>query len=361
MSSSLTAPNLSASTSKVCTPQTETMTAGVTALDGTRWVESQTVSRPVIPPGGALVKMTGCGLCGSDLEKLLHGKATPGQVLGHELVGVVVALDKNQPVIHNFNVGDRVVSAHHVPCQMCDYCRQGSESMCRQFKNTNFDPGGFAEYVALTDGHLKHTAFHIPDHVSDEKASAVEPLACVLRGIDRAGDPKNAAVTVIGLGFIGLMASQVYTQRGYSVTGIDVNPERQQLARDHGWVQQAWLPDAVDHGFHNTQDVVFLTVLHPETMTLALNLLRDGGTVVVFSGSKPNSVTLDPNELYFREISVIPSYSPSLHHLQQAATLIFDGGIDVGTLCTHRRSLSEMDEAIRLYKSGSAIKVLITP
>lgn len=336
----------------VCTPMQEE-----------QWFEESSITMPEAPEHGALVKMTGCGLCGSDLDKVLNNKAQAGQVLGHELVGVIEAV--NGEGVGYFNVGDRIVSAHHVPCLQCQYCLNGSESMCRQFKTTNFYPGGFSQYVALTHGHLKHTAFKIPEHISDVAASAIEPLACVLKAIERgeklSGRLENGKVGIIGLGFIGLMAGQVYKQHGYQVTGIEISTERQQLAINHQFVDAALDPKSDLKDAAYSFDVIFLTVLNQQTVKTALTLLRDGGTLVIFSGSKPDTVTVDPNTLYFREITLVPSYSPSLHTLKKAANMVFNQQINVETLCTHQFSLKDINKAVSLYKTGKAIKVLITP
>ncbi|MEB3288140.1 MAG: alcohol dehydrogenase catalytic domain-containing protein [Vampirovibrionales bacterium] len=323
------------------------------------------LASPPLPENGALLKLSGCGLCGSDLEKFAQKKAAPGVVLGHEVVGTIQALDEAL-TNKRFQVGDRIVTAHHTPCGYCHYCRFGSESMCPTFKRSNLMPGGFSEIIALTSEHLDKTAFKIPSHISDEAASCVEPLACVLKAVDRLELKKGQSALVVGLGFIGLLAAQVLHTRGVEVIGIDLNQKRLELAEAQNWLKQAinvdspkTLQAAVD-ALNETQkaDAVFLSVVNTSTLETAFSHIRDGGRLLVFAGAQNTSI--DPSQLYYREISVISSYSPSLKHLQEAATLIFEQRVNVSPLITHRYSLSQIAEAMGLYQSGQAIKIFIT-
>ncbi|WP_373532265.1 alcohol dehydrogenase catalytic domain-containing protein [Vampirovibrio sp.] len=321
---------------------------------------------PALPPKGALIRVLGCGLCGSDLDKLVHKKASPGSVLGHEIVGVIEALDDEHP--DGWQLGSRLVSAHHVPCGHCHYCLNDSESMCRQFKETNFHPGGFSQYLALSEQHLKSTAFKIPDAISNEEASCVEPLACVLRGVRRGGTQINGSVMVIGLGFIGLMAAQIYQNDGAAVYGVDLDPARNQLGMAEGFLMAAFHPVEQSEQLHDTLkrhtptgkvDTVFLSVVNNTTLTLALDLVRDGGTMIVFT-SGPAGTSIDPSRLYFREINLITTYSPALIDLKNAAHIIANRKINITPLISHRLPLQDIQQAVHLYQSGQAIKVFIS-
>ena len=138
---------------------------------------------PAAGAGELLLRVRGCGLCGSDIAKVVAPPAVLPVVLGHEVVGDVVAVG---PGGGGFEVGDRLVVAHHVPCFACHYCRRGSPSMCRSFKTVNLDPGGFAEYLRVPAPNVQHAAFKVPKTLSDEAASFTEPLACCLRAVKRA-------------------------------------------------------------------------------------------------------------------------------------------------------------------------------
>lgn len=320
-------------------------------IDSNGQLQVVDAAHPSLPEGGARLQVLGCGLCGSDLDKLLNHKASSGTVLGHEVVGIIEELSAGHP--SGFQVGDRVVAAHHVPCLHCHYCLNQSQSMCRHFKATNFIPGGFAQFLTLTREHLQHTTFPIPVTISDAEASCVEPLACVVQAVERGGNFINGSVAVIGLGFIGLMASQLYKQQGYQVYGLDLSQERLDLAVSQGWIE----PNFTQSTDLNV-DLVFLTVVTPKTLSQALKLVRDGGTIVLFTSAAAGTM-LDPSQLYFREINIVSSYSPSLSALQRSAHLIFNRQIDLSPLLTHERSLFQIQEAVALYRSGQALKVFI--
>ncbi|MEB3245314.1 MAG: alcohol dehydrogenase catalytic domain-containing protein [Vampirovibrionales bacterium] len=318
---------------------------------------------PACPEGGALVRLTACGLCGSDVDKFLNRTPEAGTVLGHEVVGVIKALSPtaNTPL----KVGDRIVAAHHVPCLACAFCLGGSESMCAQFKASNLMPGGWAEYFALTAGHLAHTVFKLPDAVTDAQAHSVEPLACVLKALEKCQQslPRLARVEVIGLGYIGLLATQAFRQAGVPhVTGLDLNPARLAFAQQHALCPEVYSPQAPDLECLPPADVVFLTVVNAATLSLAQKRVRNGGVVLLFaSPARAAQAQLDPYTLYFRELQVRSSYSPSLASLAHAAELIFTGQIQTGVLVSHQLPLTQAMAAVRLYQQGEALKVVFVP
>jgi L-iditol 2-dehydrogenase len=326
------------------------------------------VPTPALPPGGALIRVLGCGICGSDLDKLRHAKVPEGTILGHEVVGVIQALSPQAK--GHFKVGDRVALAHHVPCSNCHYCINNNPSMCRAFKQTNILPGGFAELVAVTAGHLAHTVFLVPEHINDAVASCVEPVACVIRAVERGGLPlDSASVAVIGLGFIGQVAAQCYKQADCFVVGVDVVAQRCGLAVSHGFVDAAFHPEQHQEALTQTLasrtptggvDVVFLSAITPASLQLALDVVRDGGTLVVFAASLDGLASIPVNELYFREINVVSSYSPSVEHLGQAAQWIGQETINLEPLISHRVSLPELPQAMTAYQAGQTMKVFVS-
>jgi len=172
---------------------------------------------PAAGPGELLIRMRGCGLCGSDIAKFVSGARAPA-VFGHEVVGEVARVGAG---VTRFAAGQRVVVAHHVPCFDCHYCRRGSPSMCPHFKRVNLDPGGFAELVRVPAPNVEHATFALPAELSDETASFTEPLACCLRALRRAGVAAGDTALVVGLGSIGCLFAQAlrairYTSGGYT-------------------------------------------------------------------------------------------------------------------------------------------------
>src|SRR5438132_8347650 len=187
--------------------------------------------RPAAGVGELLLQLRGCGLCGSDIAKLADPAARVPAVLGHEVVGDVVEAGEG---VAGFAVGDRVVAAHHVPCGECHYCRRGSESMCRAFKESHLDPGGFAEFVRVPTTNVAHATFRLPEHVSDEAASFVEPLGCCVRATRRTGARAGDTAVVVGLGSIGCLFVQLLARTGATVVGMDASPGRVEIARGLG-------------------------------------------------------------------------------------------------------------------------------
>ncbi len=321
------------------------------------------IPQPTLPEGGALIRVTGCGICGSDLDKLLNRNPVPGSVLGHEVVGVIVALSETAKTA--LQIGQRVSVAHHVPCQDCYYCRHQSPSMCRTFKETNIYPGGFSEIIAVSADHLAHTVFPLPDFLSDLAASCIEPLACCLRAVDRLPQDIGRNVLVVGLGFIGLMTAQYLKHLGFHTFGIDLKADRIHLAQQHHMLdiattnQHALQEQIQAQTEGRGVDIVFLSIVNPETLKLAFEAIRDGGTIGLFTSYGKGAPILNQNELYFREINIVASYSPSLAHLQKAYAYIKDGVIQVEPLMTHTFPLYKAQDAMDCYRSGEAIKVFI--
>lgn len=330
---------------------------------------------PEMLAGGAIIQTLACGLCGSDVDKLFGKKTLPGKVLGHEVVGTIVALDSQYQ--GEFKVNDRVVVAHHVPCLACHYCNNGSPSMCKAFKESNLSPGGFAQRFGVSKNHLAHTAFLVPAHISNREAICIEPLACVLRAVDRLPEVKtNPSAAVIGLGFIGMLTAQALQLKNYQVFGVDLKPERLFLAKTAGYIDAGWQPtsetpcnnqektDFLNKTPVNAVDTVVLTVMNPHTVALALQLVRDGGSLLILSASNPQTpFEVDLNPFYFREINVITSYSPSLESLNEAARLVFSRKISLTPLLTHPVRLSTQNPeaanlAVEDYKATHALKVI---
>ena len=171
---------------------------------------------------GAIVKVHGCGLCGSDIVKYKNQSIPDGTVLGHEIVGEIFEINSKT----NFKTGDKIISSHHIPCFECKYCKNHNYSMCRHFKSTNIFPGGFAEYIYLSEEHLQNVAHLIPDNLTDEEAAFYEPLGCCVRAIKRCDLPKNSNVLVIGLGSIGYIMAQGLKAFGMNVYGCDLIDDR---------------------------------------------------------------------------------------------------------------------------------------
>jgi L-iditol 2-dehydrogenase len=322
---------------------------------------SADVPRPAAGPGELLLRLRGCGLCGSDIAKLADPAARVPAVLGHEVVGDVVEAGEG---VRSFVVGDRVVAAHHVPCGECHHCRRGSESMCRAFKDSNLDPGGFAEFVRVPAANVRSATFRVPDHLTDEEASFVEPLACCLRAVERARVQPGDTAAVVGLGSIGCLFVQLFARAGAAVVGADQDATRAELARRFG--VEAVLPaEAVTlvrrASGGRGADHVMITGGAATVLPWAVDAVRDGGAIHYFAGGPGDALPVALQTLYHRELTVTATYSASPATLARAFWLLAAGKVDVEGLVSHRLPLERLAEGVDLMRRRQALKVYVTP
>jgi L-iditol 2-dehydrogenase len=259
-----------------------------------------------VPAPGEPIRVLASGLCGSDLEKVGHAPA--GTVLGHEVVA------ERQD-------GTRVALLHHLPCGECERCQAGHESTCAAFAAATIIPGGFADAVAAAEG------VQLPSGIDDATGTYVEPLACVLRGVERV---PQGRVLIVGHGFIGRLFGEVLRRRGDDVFAVDANPERGGRAPD------------------GPVDAVVLCA-----PAAPLESVVPGGTVLVFS----SATTVDLDEVYRRELTLIGSRSATPRHMREAAQLLAEIEVPAPTVLP----LERFDEGLELYRAGAALKVVFTP
>ncbi len=318
--------------------------------------------RPSIGERDLLLRLRGCGLCGSDLVKILAPEPKVPAVLGHELVGDVVEVGRR---VDTFTVGDRVVAAHHVPCGSCHHCRRGSESMCVAFKRSNLDPGGFAQYVRVPEENVRHATFRVPAHVSDVAASFVEPLACCLRAARRAPISAGDTVAVVGLGSIGCLFVQLARRMGASVIGVDPIPERAELAKRLGADVSGPMDRAAvairELSDGRGADQVIVTGGGAAVLPWAAASVRDGATIHYFAGGGGDGLPIALSTLYHRELTITSTYSSSPADLREAFRLVTGGDVAVDALVTHHVPLSGLPDAVDLVRRHEALKVFVTP
>lgn len=314
---------------------------------------------PGIAAGEFLLKVEVCGLCGTDVMKLDTRSA--GAVLGHELCGIVEQAGAGCP----WKKGERVVVSHHVPCLDCHYCRKGSESMCRQFKATNIAPGGFSDFVRVPALHAQHSTFRVPDGLDCVAASQTEPLACVLRNVERLEAGPGDTVGVVGLGAMGQMTGQLLKMRGAHPVGLDLDPARTAAfsrwgtaATDRERFVSAGRAASDSRGF----DAIIFSAGTPALVASSLEWLRDGGTLNVFASFHPDPfLKLDMNAVYHRELKVMSSYSPCLADLRESFELIASGQFDPFALKPERFAFSAFDDAVRAVKTRKILKAVLVP
>ena len=294
---------------------------------------------PTLDTTGAIVKVLGCGLCGSDLVKIYE--KNNNAILGHEVVGEIVEINSET----NFKVGDKIVVSHHYPCGVCDFCLNKSFSMCETFKSSNFDPAGFSEFMKITEGHLENTAFKLNNSLTDIEASFTEPLACCIRAVERASLRAGASALTIGLGSIGILMAQAVREFKVKSFGVDVDKSRQEFAKKFG----------IEFDENIKYDAIFMTSGSAFAIPDALKYVKNGGKIIVFSSVKDNSGYTN-NDIYYRELSIIASYSPSIENLKMAYKMLEDRKVVVDNIST-TYSLEDFEKAVddtiskKIYKA----------
>jgi len=316
-------------------------------IDNEKIVEKD-IMKPELKGKGALIQVLGCGLCGSDIVKFQHKISKNGAVLGHEIVGKIVEIDTET----DFKKGDKIVMGHHYPCFECVYCKGGNYSMCKTFKNSNIKPGGFSEFIVCDENHLKNTVFKVPDNLDNHEASFLEPLSCCIRAVRRAELKPNSKVLVIGLGSIGFLMGQAIKAYGHTVVGADLSEERLNLAKNNGFDYVVKSQDSIGTSEkiksltqEEGVDAVFMTSGSDKTFELCLKSIRNGGTILIFSSVPSDLAGFMNNEIYYRELKILGSYSPAPKDIAQSMEFLKSGKVKVKNISVEY-PLNKVQQAI---------------
>jgi L-iditol 2-dehydrogenase len=320
---------------------------------------------PQIRAGEILVKVRASGICGSDVMEWYRKPKAP-LVLGHEIAAEVVEVGAG---VAKVRVGDRVFVSHHVPCGTCRYCLAGHETVCDTLRTTNFDPGGFAEYVRVPKINVEHGLFPLPPEITDEHAVFIEPLACVVRGQRLVGLPRGGAVLVIGSGIAGLLHIRLAKAMGADrILATDIVEFRKEAARRSG-------ADVVIDGLEDvpskvkeanggrSADLVITCTGAPKAITQGLSSVDRGGKVLFFAPIEPAArVEVPFNALWREEVTLTSSYGGAPRDIQDAIELLRRRRVPVADMVTHRLPLEAAGEGFRLVaKAQDSIKVVLRP
>ena len=320
---------------------------------------------PEIGEGECLVKIHASGICGSDLMEWYRRDKVP-LVLGHEVAGEIVGV---APDVDGLSSGDRVAVTHHVPCFQCRNCRRGNETVCQTLRSTNFDPGGFSQYVRLPEINTRLGICSIPDHVSYEEASFAEPLGCVIRGQRRAGVREGDVVVVVGTGMSGVLHVALAKASGArAVVGVDIVPRKltwaEQFGADRTTDAMNELPNLLQSEFGHKADMVILTTGNSDAVLNSFQAIEDGGTVLLFAPGEPDTtVPIDITDVFFkRDVTVTSTYAAAPGDLTEAMTLIADGTIPVAEMITHKIGLEQIQDGFDLIRRGTdSLKIIVEP
>jgi L-iditol 2-dehydrogenase len=329
-------------------------------------VRLEDMPKPFINESEMLVRVEASGICGSDVMEWYRINRVP-LVLGHEIAGTVVETGKR---VRNYKAPDRVVIAHHVPCGECRYCRDGHETACETLRKTNFDPGGFAEFIRVPKINVEKGVFLIPMSVSFEEATFVEPLACIIRGQRLAGFKKGKTVLVVGSGISGLLHIKLAKANGAkNVFATDISDFRLNAARASGATAAINAKDyspeklkALNDG--HLADLVIICAGAPSAFEQGLRSVERGGTVLIFTAAgKDETLPVPINDIFWRsEVTITSSYAGSPQDHVEAMEKIRSRKITVHDMITHRFPLKEAVMGFKLVaEAGESIKVIVEP
>lgn len=316
-------------------------------------VEVRTAARPV---ADLVLRTEACGICSGDLMPWYLAKKV-GTVFGHEPVGRAVHVAAG---IDHIRPGDRVFVHHHAPCLTCAFCQRGDYVHCETWKRTRLDPGGMAEWIGVNALMARHDAFAVND-LTAEQALFIEPLACCAKAFARA-IPSDRRVAILGCGIMGLLNIQAALACGArEVLAVEPHPFRRAMALQAG-ASQAVTPEQATAQLRQAVDLVVIGPGVPEVILAGLDLVRPGGTACLFTPTPTGVRTaLDLGELYFREISLVPSYSCGPNDTRLAYQWLAQGKVRPEPFITHRFALQQMQTALDTARAGGeAVKVIVT-
>jgi L-iditol 2-dehydrogenase len=320
---------------------------------------------PQIGAGEILVKVMASGICGSDVMEWYRIKKAP-LVLGHEIAGEIAAVGEGVP---RYRVDDRVFVSHHIPCNTCHYCLRGCHTACETLHTTNYDPGGFSEYIRVPRLNVDRGVFLLPEEVSYDAGVFVEPLACVIRGQRIANLQPGQTVLILGSGISGLLHLLLARTLGAGrIVTTDVSAYRLEMARrlgaDASFDAREDIPERIrEINGGRPADLVIVCTGVLSAFKQALQSVDRGGTVLCFATTEPGvDLPVPINEFWRNEIKLMPSYGNSPLDATQAIELIRSGRVPVEKMITHRLPLEMTGEGFRLVAAGGeSMKVIIEP
>ena len=320
---------------------------------------------PKIGPGELLVKVLASGICGSDVMEWYRIKKAP-RVLGHEIAGEIVEVGKE---VKNYKVGDRVFVSHHVPCNTCQYCLNGFHTLCDTLRTTNFDPGGFAEFLRVPSINVDRGVFVLPDEISFEDGVFIEPLACVLRGQRLARLKPGQSVFIIGSGISGVLHIALARASGAGkIITSDISEYRLKAARQFGADETILAKDVNSSKIREINrgrlvDMVIVCAGAISAYTQALQSVDRGGTVLCFAPLEPDLNFVFPFFEFWNDgITLMSTYGGSPLDIRNAIELIKAQRLPIRDMITHRLPLKETGLGFQLVgEAKDSIKVIVEP
>ncbi len=351
-------------------PIPKTMRAGVYREKGIVRVEEVPV--PEVGDGEVLIKVAACGVCGTDIKKIFYRYVEPPQILGHELAGTVVAVGRG---VTKWKLGDRVMSFHHIPCGECFFCERRMFSQCKLYKSTGltagFTPngGGFGEYVKAMPWVAERGIVALPDNVSFEEATFIEPINTIVKAVQKARLAAGETVLIIGCGPIGLQLLMVARIEGARIYTSDPVATRREKSLKLGALESfnpvsgKLVEEIRARSEGRGADVVLVAVAHPAVVVEALAAARPGGRVLLFAANDPiTKIEFPASAVGIDEKEILGSYSAAVDIQESAAGLVLGKKLPVMDIVTHRFPLDRIQEGLELAArpTEDSLKILIT-
>jgi L-iditol 2-dehydrogenase len=317
---------------------------------------------PSISDGEILVKMRASGICGTDIMQWYRIKKAP-RVIGHEMAGEIVEIGSN---VEGFKKGDRVFVSHHVPCYKCHYCVQGKFTACESLHTGNYDPGGFSEFIRIPEENVRYGTFLLPERVTFEDATMIEPLGCVIAGQNQLGMKEGQTVLIIGSGVSGILHIQLAKIKGAKVIATDIDDYRLNKAIDFG---ADYVINAKEYSMDKLKsindgrlaDVVIVCAASKQAIDNALASVDRKGKIFFFA--VPETDISIPSLRFWRdEVTLIFSYGAAPDDIQEAIKLIDSNKVNVRKMITHKIPLSDIGRGFKLAaEAKNSLKVVVVP
>ncbi|MCX5749164.1 MAG: alcohol dehydrogenase catalytic domain-containing protein [Candidatus Saganbacteria bacterium] len=306
---------------------------------------------PKIGEGELLIKVISSGICGTDVMEWYRIKKAP-RILGHEIAGEVVESRSDK-----FKVGQRVFVNHHVPCNSCKYCMAGNHTACETLHKGNYDPGGFSEFVRVPKINADAGTYLLPDSVSYDEGTMIEPLGCVVRGQRLIDIKKGQTVLILGSGFSGLMNIKMAKLKGAYVIATDINEFKLKKAKEYGADRIVNATTKLDI----KADKIIVCTGAYQAIVQAFETIDRKGTILLFAIPDRN-IEVPTVDFWRNEITMTSSYGAGPVDLEEALTLINNKKVDVKSFITHKFPLNDIQKGFDTAASAKdSMKVLIKP
>ena len=320
---------------------------------------------PEIGSEELLLKVSASGICGSDVIEWYRVPKAP-VVLGHEAVGTIYKIGQK---VKGYSLGDRIFVSHHVPCNVCEYCKSGYHTACGTLHKTNYYPGGFAQYIRIPKMNIKYGIHKLPAELSFEEGTFIEPLACAIRGQRIADVQKEDTVLIIGCGVSGILHTQLAKNKGTKrIIVTDINLYRLKIAKKFG---ADFTLDAKENIPEKLEEInegkpankVIVCTGATEAALTALKCVDKGGTILFFAVPDPTiKLPVPINQFWRNEITIKTSYGAAPNDLTKALKILSQKKLKVKDMITHRFSLSETAKGFKVMaNAGKSLKVIIEP